>query len=388
MGSFTPEQFNNWYASAEFKALMDAAGWSFECADFNATFFPCPYPYVPTDGNWTWDNASENVTFENGPCQIPFAQLDGVKTGVLIQKLVWFAFFGSTSALMVYRLLPMFSQKKKINSVQICVSYALVTSFLGMLRMIDFAGGNDIMPYFLDGIFVNVQVALLLCILYTITNSWVAVMSSKGRRAKVPRKWKMAYRIWVTLTIFVNLSAPIVESAPPYEGMALATYFGAPKVVPYLGWFGSGYGMFRLVMNVFLCLTYATACFLFGLGIAKKLNSTSTNDTKTEATRRQVAQIRKYQMGIQLVVVLASGYWMMKFFSYMGSPHVFTPPVCSMMGGLIDISTCIVSIAIVVCLVLLNPRKKRKRKIGANGQTLQSETSSASEGSTQETSAA
>ena len=380
--SYTNEQFDAWYASEEFEALMDGTGWTFSCSSYNATFFPCPYPYVP-NSTWSWENSTVKPTHVNGPCQITFSDLDGPDTGIVIQRLVWWAFYLTTGAITVYRLAPIWSaerkkRRKKINSVEMCLVFALIAIVLGIFRMIDFNAGSGTMPYFMDGLFVNCQVSTLLCILYTITNSWVAVMSAKGKRAKVPFKWALAYKIWVVLTFFFNTAGPIIESFPSYEGMALAKYFGQPNLSRFLGFYSSGFGMVRLLMNTLLCLSYSTACFLFGLGIAKKLTAGSTTNEKNEATKRQVAQIRKYQMGIQFVVILASGYWMMKFFSYLGSPHVWFPPKCSFFSGLVDISTLIVSIAIIVVLILLNPRKKsKKKKVGANGQTL---TSSISEG--------
>ena len=376
---YTPEQFGNYYASPAFAALMESVGWSFECSDFNETFYPCPYPYVP-QGTWTW-NGTGNITYENGPCQIPYAQLEDAKGGVMAQRLVWLAYFGGMAGIVTYRLWPMRTQKKKVNSVQMCTIYTLLVCILGVMRIIDFAGGNDVLPYVCDGIFVNLQVALLLCILYTITNSWVAVMATKGTRAKTPRKWRIAYKIWVITTLLVNLSAPIIEAVPSTEGMILVDYFGKPVVAPFLGFYGSSFGGVRLLSNTALCLSYATACFLFAR-IAKKLKATSSNDSKTEATKRQVAQIRKYQMGIQLVVVMACAYWVMTFFGLLSSPHVFEYPKCTFMGAFLDIPTCIVSITVFVAVLLLNPRKKKKKRVGAATEMA----SSVSDGSSQETS--
>ena len=160
-------------------------------------------------------------------CNMTYSEISGVSTGILIRQLIWIPLMIFFMFVFFQRSRPYIGRKKKRNSVEQCNAICLCVAFLNALYQIDLMGYQGFTPYVVDALLINMQVAMLLSLLFTIVNSWVAVMSTKGTRAMVPPKWKIA-RAFATVTVILNgLIVPLIE-AP------LGEY-------PFKQWFGKSF---------------------------------------------------------------------------------------------------------------------------------------------------
>ena len=351
-GMYTKQEFTRYYTSAVWHQLRYTTlpdNKTFTCSDFSATFAPCPFPYTGT-----------------GACNTLVGHQESVYIGRVLQRVIFVPYFMFLVVFMMKgTVLPLLKRIKdqggyreaNVNATEQLNAMCVGACIIYLIRLIDNESLDGIIPYVVNDLLINLAVADLICLLFILTNSWVAVMSATGKNIKVPTKWRVAKYICATICLLnAIISSLVYRSVDIYDTPddKLAPYFGAATVTYHTGFYSGTANAIKSIINSVLLLGYATVCTVYGLQIKKELQKSNS-----ESGLKAVKQIMKYQYAVWACSAVGAGYWMMTAIQRFGI-MVPTDRPCSVIGGLLDTIMIIFAFCASIVCFIMKPKQKHE----------------------------